>query len=227
MVALLLSTLGRLSLLVASARASAMQQGSVGSLSIESVLAPVAGVAPAVLPAGGGALPLRASWVLSAPARGDTQLAYELVVGGVSSGKVAWSNTSATGGVPLPSALKLTADTQYSFAVRSFLASGGGVPTPWANSSFSTGLFAEADWHGAAWIGSGKGGPDDGDTAAAAASSSSGNNLWFRTAFTLGTAPSQARLHVGHAGFYKCKIGGAPSKTAVAVGVYELGATTS
>ena len=195
----------------------------VGSLSIESVLAPVAGVAPTLLPADGGALPLRASWVLSSSVRGDEQLAYELVVGGVSSGKLAWSNFSATGGVPLPSALKLAPDTQYELAVRSYLKSQP-EPTPWANTSFSTGLFAETDWRGAAWIGAGKGGPDD-DTLS---TPSGGDNLWFRKAFTLSASPTEARLHVAHAGFYKCKIGGSPgATTATAVGDYELGATTS
>jgi hypothetical protein len=210
---------------LAAAATNDSSGGSIGSLSIESVLAPVAGVAPTVLSPSAPSqqqqqqlLPLRVSWVLTSEVRGDMQMFYELVVGGVSSGKVAWSNASPTGGVPLPSALTLEADTKYSFAVRSYLKSAKGTPTLWANSSFSTGLFGEAAWHGAAWIGSGQRDSD---------SVSSGNNLWFRKEFTLSTAVAEVRLHVAHSGFYKCKVGRAGQKAATAAGDYELGASTN
>ena len=200
--------------------------GSLSQLSVEGVLAPVAGVAPTLV-AGGAALPLRVGWTVASTARGDEQLAYELIVGGVTSGKVAWRNTSS--GVPLPAALQLSPDSEYSLAVRSYLRSGAGAPTAWANSSFSTGLYSEADWHGAAWIGAGRGGPDGDDAGAALNSASdSSNNLWFRKQFTLTAAPTAARLHVAHASFYKCKIGGGPKQQAAQfVDDHELGATTS
>ena len=54
--------------------------------------------------------------------------------------------SNATQFVPLPGGLALTADTSYSYTVTC-----GGAS---ATSSFSTGLLAPSDWHGADWIGS-------------------------------------------------------------------------
>eukprot|EP01051_Picozoa_sp_SAG22_P010383 SAG22_NODE_933_length_6434_cov_5.195264_2_plen_480_part_00 len=220
------------------------QTSSIRSLAVESVLAPVVGIEPTTVAGTAGSLkkttlPIRVSWEVTSSVRGDTQQAYELVVAGATSGKVAWSaNSSATGGVPLPPAFLessggLAPNTEYAFSVRGYMTSGKGAPTAWTNSSFSTGLFADADWHGAQWIGAGNGGPD-GDhrtnsdpDAAVAAPAQLKAGLWFRKTFTLTAPAAEARLFIAHAGFYKCKIGSSSGGPAIMVDDHELGATTT
>lgn len=102
----------------------------------------------------------RFSWSAGHSRRNEYQTAYRLVVNLSSSvqtgsavsvwdsGRVV-SNWSQL--VPIADSVKLTADTSYTWSVRWW--DSAGAESPEGVSTFSTGLFREADWKGAGWIG--------------------------------------------------------------------------
>ena len=105
------------------------------------------------------AYPLRFTWAAEHSERGQGQSAYQLVVREQQqqqqevpavwdSGRVR-SNISQN--VPLGSHVNLSADTAYTWSVRWWDRSG--IASAIATSSFSTGLYAKADWKGAEWVG--------------------------------------------------------------------------
>jgi alpha-L-rhamnosidase len=96
--------------------------------------------------------PLRFSWSLEHSERGQQQTAYQIVV---SDGKTAvWDSkktaSNVTQNVPIGVA-KLKADTSYTWSVKWW--DSAGTESPEGTAKFSTGLYTEADWKGAKWIG--------------------------------------------------------------------------
>ena len=217
------------------------------ALNVEGVAAPVVGVVPTPTPEedhGGPAsfFPRRVGWELQAPgpaARGVVQSRYQLCISPPADGADDICIDGTTGqphaelSAAAMAAVMSRPDAVFGFGVRWWAAPGGGddAPSHWANSSFTTGLWAAASkgtagavgaedpWRGARWIGAGKGGgPDDGGGKPPRMLPP---GLWLRKPFTLPAGAARATLYVAHASFYKCAIDGVP------VDNHELGATTN
>lgn len=150
------------------------------------------------------------SWALSSPARGAVQSAYQIVVFAAASGATVWDS----GKVPSAQTLNvkygggaLASDTDYLFNVTWW--DSGDVPSAPATSRFSTALFDDAAWKGAAYVSSGAAGDGSLNT--------------YRTTFTVGGAGAvvRARLYVLALGYVKTTLNGAPTDD------HELGTFTT
>jgi alpha-L-rhamnosidase len=164
-------------------------------------------------------LPLRFTWSAVHTARQQRQTAYQLVVaakgvdscGGDNGSAVVWDSgtvrSNVSQNVPMgsggdtsssPSAQLLAPARAYCWGVRWWDANG--AVSPWSYSSFSTGLFTEADWHGAAWLGASHGAPA-GQT-----------RKWqigqFRKNFTVRGAVARATAYVVGLGYYQLHLNG-------------------
>ena len=212
------------------------------ALNVEGVAAPVVGVVPTSTEDPGHApssfFPLRLGWELQAPgptARGVAQSRYRLCITPPGAEEICTDGASAQPHAALSAAamaaIMSRPDANFGFGVRWWAAPTGGddAPSPWANSSFTTGLWpavskgtvgGDDPWRGAQWIGAGKGGGPDGGEGKPPGMLPPG--MWLRKPFTLDAAgASRATLYVAHASFYKCAIDGVP------VDDHELGATTN
>ena len=151
--------------------------------------------------------PLRFTWSADHSERNQAQSAYQIVVteldGHGAPGKHVWDSgqlhSNASQNVPLGSSVELAADTAYSWSVRWW--DSAGVPSPATSSSFSTGLYTEADWQSAAWIG--------------------GQTGQYRKNFTLRGPVKRATAYVIGLGYYKLHMNGKQVST------HELGAFTT
>jgi len=120
--------------------------------------------------------------------RDQKQSAYHIVV--TRSDRTVWdsgkvrSNQSLN--VPYGGATNLTADTSYSWSVRWWDVQGR--PSPASSSSFSTGLYEEEDWKGAAWVG--------------------GSIGQYRKSFGVSRAVARAVAYVVGLGYYKLHVNG-------------------
>eukprot|EP01050_Picozoa_sp_SAG11_P018424 SAG11_NODE_2779_length_2979_cov_1.574306_1_plen_569_part_00 len=148
--------------------------------------------------------PLRFTWSAAHSERHQSQSAYQLAVTTGShgattvwdSGKV-MSNQSQN--VPIGAYVQLAADTAYRWSVRWWDSAGAASPT--SSSSFSTGLYAEGDWRGAAWIG--------------------GSIGQYRSSFTVNGPVARATAYVIGLGYYTLHLNGKQ------VSSHELGAFTT
>ena len=144
---LLVALTGRVSILILCGAATAAAGPSAASrLRVEYMDAPL-GIDMAYP---------RFTWSATHSERGQGQSAYQIVVtergrsqaSVWNSGKIA---SNASQNVPLGSGAKLAPDTAYSWTVRWW--DHAGAASAVATSAFSTGLYTEADWKGASWIG--------------------------------------------------------------------------
>ena len=155
------------------------------------------------------AYPLRFTWAAGHSERGQGQSAYQLVVtvsGGDEqqqtpapvwdSGRVT-SNISQN--VPLGNGVKLAADTAYTWQVRWWDRAGSASVV--ATSAFSTGLYTEADWKGAQWVG--------------------GQIGQYRKGFAVKAPVARATAYVIGLGYYQLHMNGKQVST------HELGAFTT
>ena len=118
-------------------------------------------------------------------------------------GELVWDSgrvvSNASQNVPLGSGVKLAADTAYSWSVRWW--DRAGAVSANATSSFATGLYTEADWKGARWVGGAIG--------------------QFRKAFAVKKPVARATAYVVGLGYYKLHLNGRQVST------HELGAFTT
>ena len=157
------------------------------------------------------AYPLRFTWAAAAAhgARNQTQSAYQIVVTeqsgrGVTPGAaVVWDSGRVEGSVsqnvPLGASVKLAADTAYRWSVCWWDAAA--APSPASTATSTTGIYTEADWKGAAWIG--------------------GQIGQYRRNFTLKGPVVRATAYVIGLGYYKLHMNGKQVST------HELGAFTT
>ena len=137
---------------------------------------------------------LRFTWAAGHSERNQGQSAYQLVVEERSSGAqqpaIVWDSGKTTSNfsqnVPLGSSVKLVADTAYTWTVRWW--DRHGAVSPNSSSAFSTGLYAEADWKDAQWVG--------------------GQIGQFRKAFAVKGPVVRATAYVIGLGYYKLHLNG-------------------
>ena len=123
----------------------------------------------------------RFSFAAISPVRGTTVSAYHIVVRNAA-GTIAWDSgvTLGTNTTNIAYAgLPLVADTSYTWTAQWWDANS--TASTVATSSFSTGLYSRADWHGALFVG--------------------GDNM-LRAEFTVATPVARARLFIVGLGYY-------------------------
>ena len=148
----------------------------------------------------------RMSWAPISAARGAAMASFRIVV--ASGGATVWDSgvVVSNSSVNVPYAGPAPAsDTDYTWTLTWTDATGASAPA--ASAPFSTGLLAQADWRGAAFV-MGAAGAD--------------NNM-LRAEFTIpGTAQvTRARLYIQGLGYYKSWLNGEPTDA------HELGSFTT
>jgi alpha-L-rhamnosidase len=150
--------------------------------------------------------PLRFTWSAGHSDRNQGQSAYQLVVersSGAHQQAVVWDSgktaSNFSQNVPLGIGIKLAADTAYTWTVRWWDRHGAASAN--TSSTFSTGLYVEADWKGAQWIG--------------------GQIGQYRKAFAVKGAVVRATAYVIGLGYFKLHMNGKQVST------HELGAFTT
>lgn len=147
----------------------------------------------------------RFTWAAAHSERGQGQSAYQIVVTERGRGQQAavWDSgrvaSNVSQNVPLGSGAKLTADTAYGWSVKWWDQAGAASAS--ATSTFSTGLYSEADWKGARWIG--------------------GQIGQYRKAFAVKGPVARASAYVIGLGYYQLHLDGKQVST------HELGAFTT